>query len=601
MNCPICGAENREGAHFCRMCGVKLPMTTVPGAPPAVETEKVVLDEPVPGVGTFTEAPEGAAAVELPPEEEDTEPETAKPGVEVESVGADPTESVTEGDLGGTPEAATGIAIEPPFRAPALRHTAGPSAEEGAEGAKVLADEPPIEATAGMEEKTTEENGSGRAGEEPVPEAKMTEIAPGKMGIDSQVIEAAPLEAAQIEVEEVAGRPEAQVAAEVATDGVAFQPDESESLTPARLGTVIANRYALVEVVDARENEILYRAEDLRRCWQCGFEDNVPGDTFCGQCGAALEKRPSVHLLESAEQEARPPGGQAVIEWLAHRDHSFLLLGGEEQESEAEGAPEGLRLQVGHRSAVGQVRELNEDSLLVMTLAPTYEARTGPVLGLFSVADGMGGHEGGEVASRMALQVLAHGVLEDIILPELTDQPSTEEVILDRLRDATIAANDAVFLARQKRENDMGTTVTTALVRDHQLFLAHVGDCRAYRWNRDGLKQLTSDHSLVASMVASGQAQPEEIYTHPHRSVILRCIGDQPVVDVDTDALSLALGDRLVICSDGLWEMVRNEGIEDVMLQEADPQAACDLLVSHANLAGGDDNISVIIVQVAAV
>jgi serine/threonine protein phosphatase PrpC len=102
-------------------------------------------------------------------------------------------------------------------------------------------------------------------------------------------------------------------------------------------------------------------------------------------------------------------------------------------------------------------------------------------------------------------------------------------------------------------------------------------------------------------MIASGQAQPEEIYTHPHRSVIYRCIGDQPLVEVDTDTLSLAPGDRLIICSDGLWEMVRNEGIEDVMLQEADPQAACELLVSHANLAGGDDNISVIVIQVGAV
>jgi serine/threonine protein phosphatase PrpC len=565
MNCPICGADNREGAHFCRMCGVKLPATTVPGAPPAVETEKVLLDEPVSGVGTVTEPPEGAATEEAPPERYGAEADTEKPGVEAESAGAPPTEPVTEGDFAETPEAETGRVIEPPLLDPALRHTEGPSSEVEAEGAKVLADEPAVEATAGMEEKTTEENGNGGA------------------------------------EEEVADRPKAQVAAEVATDVAASQPDESESLTPARLGTVIADRYALVEVVDARESEILYRADDLRRCWQCGFEDNVPDDTFCGQCGAAMEKRPSVHLLESTEPEARPPDGLAVTDRLAHRDHIFLLLGEEEQESEAAGVLEGLRLQVGHRSDVGQVRELNEDSLLVMTLAPTYEARTGPVLGLFTVADGMGGHEGGEVASRLALQVLAHSVLEDIILPELADQPVSEEAIIDRLRDATTTANDAVFLARQKRENDMGTTVTTALVRDHQLFLAHVGDCRAYLWNGDGLRQLTSDHSLVASMIASGQAQPEEIYTHPHRSVIYRCIGDQPVVEVDTGTLSLAPGDRLIICSDGLWEMVRNEGIEDVMLREADPQAACELLVSHANLAGGDDNISVIIIQVAAV
>jgi serine/threonine protein phosphatase PrpC len=212
----------------------------------------------------------------------------------------------------------------------------------------------------------------------------------------------------------------------------------------------------------------------------------------------------------------------------------------------------------------------------------------------------MGGHQGGEIASRMALQVLTGEVVENIILPELAGQPASKEVIVDLLRKATEAANDAVFLARQKRENDMGTTLTTAFIRNHGLFLAHVGDSRAYRWNADGLMQLTSDHSLVASMIASGQAEPHEIYTHPHRSVIHRCIGDQPVVEVDADALSMAPGDRIIICSDGLWEMVRNEGIEDVMLQEPDPQAACDLLVRHANLAGGDDNISVIVAQMKA-
>jgi protein phosphatase len=198
----------------------------------------------------------------------------------------------------------------------------------------------------------------------------------------------------------------------------------------------------------------------------------------------------------------------------------------------------------------------------------------------------------------MALQVLAGAVLQSVVLPVLADGALSEDEILLHLRQATVEANDAVYLARQKRGSDMGTTLTVALVKDDRLFLAHVGDCRAYRWGAEGLQQLTTDHSLVASMISSGQAAPEEIYTHPHRSVIYRCIGDQPVVDVDTDILSLAPGDRLIICCDGLWEMVRNEGIEDVMMQEADPQAACKLLVDHANVAGGEDNISIIVVQI---
>ena len=154
-----------------------------------------------------------------------------------------------------------------------------------------------------------------------------------------------------------------------------------------------------------------------------------------------------------------------------------------------------------------------------------------------------------------------------------------------------------MYLERQKRDNDMGTTVTVALVIDWALYLAHVGDCRAYRWGQDGLQQLTTDHSIVAGMVAAGTIEPEEIYTHPQRSVIYRSIGDRPAVEVDLSTLSLYPDDRLVLCCDGLWEMIRNEGIEDVLLRESDPQTACEIMVEQANRAGGSDNISVIIVQ----
>jgi protein phosphatase len=108
---------------------------------------------------------------------------------------------------------------------------------------------------------------------------------------------------------------------------------------------------------------------------------------------------------------------------------------------------------------------------------------------------------------------------------------------------------------------------------------------------------LTTDHSIIASMIAAGTAQPDEIYTHPQRSVIYRCVGDQPTVEVDTRSVSIAPGDRLLFCCDGLWEMIHEEGIRDMLLSEPDPQRACEVMVEQANLAGGSDNISVIIVQ----
>jgi serine/threonine protein phosphatase PrpC len=195
--------------------------------------------------------------------------------------------------------------------------------------------------------------------------------------------------------------------------------------------------------------------------------------------------------------------------------------------------------------------------------------------------------------------VLAEGIVRDIALPSLAGEAIPDDGILSRLQRTVAAANDAVYLARQKRNSDMGTTLTALLIRDRQLFLAHVGDSRAFRWDANGLQQLTTDHSLVATMVARGQITADEIYTHPQRSVIYRSIGDRPTVEVDTSVWALAPGDRLIACSDGLWEMLRNEGIQDGMMAEADPQAACDLLVSRANAAGGDDNISVIVVEVS--
>ena len=201
------------------------------------------------------------------------------------------------------------------------------------------------------------------------------------------------------------------------------------------------------------------------------------------------------------------------------------------------------------------------------------------------------------MASRIAIRTVAELLLDDVLAPKIKGRPVLPEAIPGWMTQAVQAANDRVYLERQKRQSDMGTTMTAALIKGRTLYLAHVGDCRAYHWGEQGLRQLTTDHSIVASMIAAGKAHPEEVYTHPQRSVIYRCIGDQPAVEVDTSTHSVAPGDRLVLCCDGLWEMIRSEGIEDVMLRESDPQQACDIMIEQANLAGGTDNISVIVVQ----
>lgn len=522
MICPACGAENREGARFCRRCGSEQAVA------PAVESpvEAVLPQAPAPA------APGEDLLVEAGTEELEAE----------------------QGARGEAPEAEVDRAGE-------SEAGAGPTLEEPKDGPEVQGVEP--------QEKLAGEKPEAGVGAPAWPEAETED-----------------------------GEPGAAPASE--DDMLLFWREEAEPLRPVEPGTLVAGRYRLVEALDVQPTQILYQAEDLRACWQCGFEGNSDKDAFCSQCGAALESRPKARLVQVADRESRPglPSGAEPGSPLEHEGQVFFLV----NEPRAPSAPlsRDLRLVVGHRSDTGKVRELDEDSLLTVSLAPNYQARTAPVLGLFAVADGMGGHEGGEVASKLALQVLAEHVLKGILLPELAGTPSTDEDLLARLQEGIAASNDAVYLARQKRGNDMGTTLTAILVRDARLLVAHVGDSRAYRWNAEGLEQLTTDHSVVASMVANGKATPDEIYSHPHRSIIYRSIGDKPSIEVDTAALSLAVGDRLIVCSDGLWEMVRNEGIADVMLQEADPQAACDLLVKHANLAGGEDNISIVVVVVEA-
>jgi serine/threonine protein phosphatase PrpC len=485
-----------------------------------------------------------------------------------------------------------------------LGERAGEPAGEPAFGTEAA--EPPVqEPLPGSEAETPPE---GEVAEEPEEEAEgpietaVEEKAGDEETAEELLDEEEPSPPTPEVLEEVEAEQEAEPPPELEGDVVGFWREEVEPLTALEPGTVVAGRYVLVEALDVADEEILYLARDLQKCWQCGFEENAPDEAFCARCGASLERKPEVRLAQVRSAEAEPSGAEQVVARLEDGGLSFALLAEPESEVEAEEPAEqqGLRLIVGQRSDVGQMRELDEDSLLALTLAPTYESQTRPLLGLFAVADGMGGHAGGEVASKLALQRLAEQALQAIILPEFSEGPVPKDDVLARLRRATMAANDDVYLARQKAGNDMGTTLTVGYVRNDQLFLAHVGDCRAYRWNAQGLEQLTTDHSVIASMIDSGQAAPEEIYTHPHRSVIYRSIGDKATVEVDTELLSLAAGDRLIFCCDGLWEMIRDEGIADVLMQEADPQVACDVMVKRANAAGGEDNISVIVVQVEA-
>jgi protein phosphatase len=224
----------------------------------------------------------------------------------------------------------------------------------------------------------------------------------------------------------------------------------------------------------------------------------------------------------------------------------------------------------------GRKRRRNEDSYVI---APP----------LFAVADGMGGAQAGEIASK-----LAAAALEDTDPGSLFGE--------DRVMSLIQEANRRVY----ERSNEdpsasgMGTTITVALVEDAGVTIGHVGDSRAYRYREGSIEQITEDHSLVNELMKSGKLSPEEAETHPQRSVITRALGTDPDVDVDSFTVETQTGDVFLLCSDGLTTMVDDDDILGVLEKHHDDlDRATKSLVSAANRGGGEDNITVIAFAIA--
>lgn len=259
--------------------------------------------------------------------------------------------------------------------------------------------------------------------------------------------------------------------------------------------------------------------------------------------------------------------------------------------------PQSVEIVVGRRTDVGQMRQLNEDSLLTLDFVWSNQSVSHP-LGIFAVADGMGGHAAGEVASGLALQAVAKMAVNDLLSLEGNNQ----ELVIGRwLEKAVAAANEAVQKEMEASQNDLGTTLVLALVTGGQVHIANVGDSRAYLMNEHEIRQVTVDHSLVERLVATGQISREEARYHPQRNVVYRTIGDRSNAEPDMWQIQLEAGDYLLLCSDGLSGMVDDETIHRIVLSSPSPQDACDGLVAAANKAGGNDNITAVLIQVKGV
>jgi protein phosphatase len=255
-------------------------------------------------------------------------------------------------------------------------------------------------------------------------------------------------------------------------------------------------------------------------------------------------------------------------------------------------------IECGKASHKGKVRQLNEDSLLTLEYCLGKDSEN-ILVGLYAIADGVGGHDDGEIASNLALQVLLKNLISSLLSSGTLEKPSLpdNEFLTKSLTEAVLAANHEVFTQGKRTVHGMGATLTVMLIVGSTICIANVGDSRLYLLRDNVLRQLTTDHSLVAALVATGEIKKDDVYTHPQRNIITRCLGMEQKLEIDLNTEELKPGDSFLLCSDGLWEMVRDNDIQTTIQQHDNPQSACEGLIEAANLNGGVDNISVILVK----
>lgn len=543
--CGNCGTENRPGARFCRICGSQMELVESPHEAPDSPVVPVDFGEPLP-----------------------------EPSERIE-------QSVMPGALSEMGTAAEAAGAE----------TAGTEEPPAAPVDAVLPNQPAAWDSAPAVEDV--ENSDGQAPETPL-------LAGAPLSDDEQVLveapppveEPIPVEAPAPAAEPSSSEAPAPVAEPlperlpVPLQGPPFQAPPFQA-PPLADGTPVAGRYRIHHLAETRPGgERVYEAEDMQACWSCAAEQLQPGLRYCEACGAVLSQWPMVALVES------DAAGEPIAE-NGRQFHVEPLI-----EPAPAQPPTFIHLAVGQQTHPGMQRLVNEDSLLVFQVTALCESRPAPQVGLFAVADGIGGSDAGEVASRMAVRAMADAFSRLVVQPLLAGEVLLSESLGEHLKEIVRHANRLILDKRKEKGLDMGATLTALLLYGEEGVIANVGDSRTYLFREGKLAQVTADHSVVASLVAGGLIKPEEVYFHEQRNVILRSLGDRSELEVDIFPVQARPGDRFVLCCDGLWEMVRGGMIEDVLLEQPDPQAACNRLVQYANQSGGDDNISVVVVDV---
>lgn len=261
---------------------------------------------------------------------------------------------------------------------------------------------------------------------------------------------------------------------------------------------------------------------------------------------------------------------------------------------------------------IGVKRQNNEDSALGLVLNLDVHGER-DTLGFFAVSDGMGGKEKGELASKIAVKTLGEAFIQHFLQPSLEKVTEIANYGQNHLPpDQNPEASPAAFLTRAIQEANsrvsrirsgtdrirLGATVTAAILFNELLTIGHVGDCRCYLYFENSLRMLTRDHTMVGDMLRKGLINPDEARQHPHRNVLARALGSHDTVEVDTAVSVIGAGCKILLCTDGLYNMVSEDEIKTVLASEDHPQHLVQELVGKANAAGGMDNVTALLIQI---
>ena len=592
MECWQCGATVRADARFCNQCGARQSGETAAKVTPSSV-------EPVSSETSETGEEREQAQEQNPAA---SQPYAKRPPRAVRSA---PEEEAEDASRPAVPSTSL-LSLDEESAPPPDRHVARDTTESADEAASL----PPPDASPHVAEET------GQTGWD---EQETMEYSVVASGTDTQADANMP----PLVTLERAAQAQSELfppEREVPPDGLPWP------LVPS---IIVGGRYRVEEVVataeDHLKDENVYRVHDLQgyeRCWSCGTEhgQDEASDQFCAQCGADMLARDflmyerqeaPVAGEESVSTEEAPAGTEVEAEAEAGADERRFAQGVRRYRvvpivPEPEPFPQGLRLAIAGRTDVGATRtgEHNEDNFGFAQMTLSLENRL-HTLGIALVADGLGGHQNGQEASNLVVRAVLGSMLASISQtipsgePAITSADALEKMLMRAFRESIHRANEALMADNAREGTDRGSTIVAALIFGSTAYVAYVGDSRGYVLDENGLRRLTSDHSLVEQLIAGGMVAPDERYTHPQRNQIYRSLGDESGGQVDLVVQKLRPGMRLLLCSDGLWEMVRDNAIEEILRSTENLALACETLVARANENGGEDNITAVILEAA--